>query len=157
MWLFSCIRFVSFVLGNTMSQVWPKPTLSLSIFSLFSRGNHYPEAWVYLSYLCFTLLLCMNISINNMYSSLEHFKTCHKWFYARHFILQLAFFQSTFRFWCLYMLIQVALFINFHCSAVLLTGENSTVYLPILFFDKHFGFLLCYYEQFCREFGRLHS
>lgn len=43
----------------------------------------------------------MYISIKNMYCRLEHMKTCHKWFYALHFIVQFSFCKSTFRLWCL--------------------------------------------------------
>lgn len=136
-----------------MSQVWLKPTFSPSTapFSLFSsRSNHSPEAWAYRSYPCFTLSLCMVMSVK-MCCSPERFKSCHTSF------CNLLFFPNQ----------QSLILIFIHVDAgsprrFIFTsrqssdGGNATAYLPTLLLGEHLG-PLSYCKQFCRECGRLHS
>ena len=132
MLLFSHVCFISFVLGTK----WHRYSWSPLFHPPWPHFLSFSPEIITILRLGYIILIHV-LLFYNIWIYLEHFKIHHKWFYAPHFILQLASppINGSFLMFTHVDTGSPSLFIF-----IAVMEENTTVYWPILFFGEHFRF-----------------
>ena len=134
MLLFSHVCFISFVLGTK----WHRYSWSPLFHPPWPHFLSFSPEIITILRLGYIILIHV-LLFYNIWIYLEHFKIHHKWFYAPHFILQLASppINGSFLMFTHVDTGSPSLFIF-----IAVMEENTTVYWPILFFGEHLGSLV---------------